>query len=120
MQPKSIHDAAPGFRVLNEDVASAVVRRHSGPSLLSLAGEWDAIRRRPDRTINVDLYRRRIVARRRVAREKAALTSACVGALTMAAIYLALFFASAHFRALNDIEPAAPAFAIPNAADIRF
>ena len=32
MQPKSIHGAAPGFRVLDQNAASAVVRRHMRPT----------------------------------------------------------------------------------------
>jgi hypothetical protein len=99
---------------LNEDAASAFVRRHAGSSVTKLAGEWDAIQRRPDRTIDIELYRQRIAAsRRQAARDWAALTSAGVGVLAMIAIYLAMFFASAHLRVPTDMQPAAP---IPNAA----
>jgi len=120
MQPKSLHGAAPGFRVLHGDAAAAAVRRHGQFQPASLAGERDAIRRRPDRTIDMDFYRRHIAARRRVAPERAALTSAGVGVLAMTAVYLALFFAAAHTRASNDIQPAAPAMAIPGPLDARF
>jgi hypothetical protein len=121
MQPKSLHGAAPGFRVLHEDAAAAAVRRHGQFPPVSLAGERDAIRRRPDRTIDMDFYRRHIAARRRVARERAALTSAGVGVLAMTAIYVTLF-AVAHTRATNHAQPAAPinATPIPSAADVRF
>ena len=121
MQPRPLHGAAPGFRVLHDDAAAGAVRRHGQFPLASLAGESDAIHRRPDRTIDVDLYRRHIAARRRVARERAALTSAGVGVLAMTAIYLALF-AVAHTRATNHAPLAAPinATPIPGAADVRF
>jgi hypothetical protein len=106
---------------LNEDAASAVVRRHAPFSLASLVGEWDTIRRRPDRTIELDLYRRHVAARR-VAREKVALTSACVGVLAMTAIYLALFFAADSLRPSNHTRPMPPinATPIPSAADAKF
>lgn len=126
MQPKSIHDksthgAAPGFRVLDQDAATAVVRRHAPLPFASLAGEWDEIVRQADHTIDIDLYRRRIAARRRQdARESAALTSACVGMLAMTAIYLTLFFVAAHTRASNDIQPPASVVAIPAAPDVMF
>jgi hypothetical protein len=122
MQPKPLHGAAPGFRVLHDDAAAAAVRRHAQLPLAGLAGESDAIHRRPDRTIDMDLYRRHIAARRRVARERAALTSAGVGVLAMTAIYLALFFAAAHTRATNHAQPTAPlnATPIPGAADVKF
>jgi hypothetical protein len=121
MQPKPLHGAAPGFRVLNENAAAATVRRHAGFPFASLAGEWDAIHRRPDRTIDMDLYRRNIAVRRRqAARERVALTSAWVGLLAMTAIYLALFFAAAHTRGTNDTHVGAPTMAIPNAPDVLF
>jgi hypothetical protein len=131
MQPRSIqgqsihgkytHGAAPGFRVLDQDAATAVVRRHPPLPFASLAGGWDEIVRRADRTIDVDLYRRRIAARsRRAARESAALTSACVGALAMAAIYLTLFFAAAYTRGSNDLHPPMPVVAVPTAPDVIF
>jgi hypothetical protein len=125
MQPKSIHDqsdhgAVPGFRVLDQDTATAVVRRHPPLPFASLAGEWDEVVRRADSTIDVDLYRRRIAARRRDARERAALTSACVGVLAMTAVYLTLFFVAAHMRASNDIHAQVPVFAIPDAPDLLF
>ena len=119
MQPKPLHGAAPGFRVLHENAAAAAVRGHG--QFVSRAGERDAIRRRPDRTIDMDLYRRRIAAGRRQVRERAALTSAGVGVLAMTAIYVALF-AVAHTRATNHAQPAAAinATPIPGAADVRF
>ena len=126
MQPKSIHNqsshgAAPGFRVLDQDAATAVVRRHPPLPFASLAGEWGEIVRRADRTIDVDVYRRRIAARRRRdAREQAALTSACVGVLAMTAVYLTLFFVAAHTRASNDTPAPVPMVAIPNAPDVLF
>src|SRR5712671_5536563 len=120
MQPKPLHGAAPGFRVLNENAAAATVRRHAEFPFASLAGEWDTIRRRPDGTIDMDLYRRHIATRRRVARERAALTSACVRVLAMTAIYLALFFAAAHTRGTSDTHVGAPTVAIPNAPDVLF
>jgi hypothetical protein len=119
MQPKPLHRAAAGSRLLNANAAAATVWRHAGIPIASLAGESDPIRR-PDRTIHVDLYRRRIAAGRRQPRESAAL--ACVGVLVMSAIYLALFFAAARARTSNHTQPAAPisALPIPNAADVRF
>jgi len=126
MQPKSIHDqsahsAAPGFRVLDQDAATAVVRRHPPLPFASLAGEWNEIVRHADHTIDIDVYRRRIAARRRRdAREQAALTSACVGVLAMTAVYVTLFFVAAHTRASNDIHSAVPMVAIPNAPDVLF
>ena len=126
MQPKSIQDhssnsAAPGFRVLDQDVATAVVRRYPPLPFASLAGEWNEIVRRADHTIDVDVYRRCIaVRRRRDAREQAALTSACVGVLAMTAVYLTLFFVAAHTRATNDTHAAAPMVVIPNAPDVLF
>ena len=125
MQPRSIHGkstrGAVGFRVLDQDAATAAVRRHTPLPFANLAGERDEILRRSDRTIDIDLYRQRIAARRRLdARESAALTSACVGVLAMTAIYLTLFFAAAHTRASNDIQPMAPAIAIPGALDAAF
>ena len=120
MQPKPLHGAAPGFRVLNENAAAATVRRHAGFPFASLAGEWDAIRRRSDRTIDVDLYRRRIAASRCEARGSAALTSAWAGVLAMIAIYLALFFAAEQTRTSNRSHAAVPMVAMPNAPDILF
>jgi hypothetical protein len=126
MQPKSIHDqfthgAAPGFHVLDQDAATAVVRRHPPLPFTSIAGELNEIVRRADHTVDIDVYRRRIAARRRRdAREQAALTSACVGMLAMTAVYLTLFFVAAHTRATNDTHAAAPAVAIPNAPDVIF
>ena len=119
MQPRPLHGAAPGFRVLNANAAAATVQRHAGFPLASLAGETDPIRR-PDRTIDMDLYRRRIAAGRRQTRESAALTSACVGVLVMSAIYLTLFFAAARART-NHSQPTAPisALPIPNASYLR-
>jgi hypothetical protein len=121
MQPKPLHGAAPGFRVLNANAAAATARRHAGFPFARLAGEWDTIRRRPDGSIDMELYRRYIAAGRRVARERAALTSACVVVLAMTAIYLALFFAAAQTRASNHTHPATPISApqIPNAAYLR-
>ena len=121
LQEKSTHGAAPGFRVLDQDAAAAVVRSHPPLPVASLAGEWDEIVRRADHTIDMDVYRRRVAARRRRdAREQAALTSACVGVLAMTAIYLTLFFVAAHTRASNDIHSSAPVLAIPNAPDVIF
>ena len=124
MQPKSIHGAAPGFRVLDQNAASAVVRRQTRgrrPSLANLADERDTIRRRADRSIDFDFYRRRATAPRARAPHDAAMwISAGAGMLTMAAIYLPLFLAAAHMRASNDIQPAAPAMAIPGPLDARF
>lgn len=120
MQPQSVHGAAPGFRVLNDNAASAAVRRHTRFPFASLVSEWDAIHRCPDRTVDMDLYRRHIAARRRVARESGALTSACVGVVAMIAIYIALFFAAAHSRASNDTHAAVPMVAIPTAPDVLF
>jgi hypothetical protein len=127
MQPKSLHGAAahgsaPGFRVLNEDAASAVIQRHALPSSsANVTDDRDAIRRRPDRTIDFDFYRRRAAApRARAPRDAAVWLSAGAGVLTMAAIYLALFLAAAHMRASNDIQPVAPAMAIPGPLDARF
>jgi hypothetical protein len=120
MQPKPAHGAAPGFRVLNENAASAVVQRHARVSLASFAGECDAIRRRSDRTIDVDLYRRRIAASRREVRGSAALTSAWAGVLAMIGIYLALFFAAEQTRTSNRSHAAVPMVAMPNAPDILF
>jgi hypothetical protein len=125
MQPRSIQEkptagAAAGFRVLDQDAATAVVRRHPPLPFASLAGEWDEVVRRADHTIDIDAYRRRIAARRRNAREQGALTSAFVGVLAMSAIYLALFFAAAHTRASNDIPPAAPVMAMPDLPDLLF
>ena len=66
MQPKSIHGAAPGFRVLDQNAASAMVRRQMRPtsaaSLTNLAGEQDTNHRRADRSIDFDFYRRRATA----------------------------------------------------------
>ncbi len=126
MQPKSIHDqpnqsAAPGFRVLDQDAATAVVRSHPPLPFVSLAGEWNEIVRRADHTVDVDVYRRRIAARqRRDAREQAALTSACVGVLAMTAVYVTLFFVAAQKRASNDIHPPAAVMEIPGAPDLLF
>ena len=97
-----------------QNAAAAVVRRHARIAVVaSLADESDPILAVPIGTIDFDLYRRRIAAGRRRARESAALTSACVGVLAMSAIYLALFFAAAHMRASNHIQPAAPISALP-------
>ena len=128
MQPKSIHaksihGSAQGFRVLDQDAATAVVRRHARPSsLANVADDWDTIRRRADRSIDFDFYRWRATApRARAAPPDAAMwISAGAGMLTMAAIYLALFLAAAHVRASNDIQPGAPAMAIPGPLDARF
>ena len=120
MQPKPLHGAAPGFRVLNENAAAATVRRHAGFPFASLAGERDTIHRRPDGSIDMDLYRRYIAAGRRVVRERAALISACVGVLAMTAIYLALFFAAEQTRTSNRSHAAVPMVAMPNAPDILF
>jgi len=128
MQPKSIHaksihGSAQGFRVLDQDAATAVVRRHARPSsLANVADDWDTIRRRADRSIDFDFYRWRATApRARAAPPDAAMwISAGAGMLTMAAIYLLLFLAAAHMRASNDIQPAAPAMAIPGPLDARF
>ena len=127
MQPKSIHaksihGSAQGFRVLDQDAATAVVRRHARPSsLANVADDWDTIRRRADRSIDFDFYRRRATApRARAPRDAAMWISAGAGMLTMAAIYLLLFLAAAHMRASNDIQPAAPAMAIPGPLDARF
>jgi len=126
MQPKSIqdhstHSAALGFRVLDQDAATAVVRQHPPLPFASLAGEWNEIVRRADHTIDIDVYRRRIAARRRRdAREQAALTSACVGVLAMTALYVTLFFVAAHKRASNDIPPEVPMVAMPIMPDLLF
>jgi hypothetical protein len=70
MQPKSIHaksihGAAQDFRVLDQDAATAVVRRHARPSsLANVADDWDTIRHRADRSIDFDFYRRRATAPR--------------------------------------------------------
>jgi hypothetical protein len=126
MQPKSIHGAAPGFRVLDQNVTSAVVGRQMRPtqmrpSLTNLTDEQDMIHRRADRSIDFDFYRRRATAPRARAPHDAAMwISASAGMLTMAAIYLALFLAAAHMRAANDIQPAGPVVAIPNAPDVIF
>jgi hypothetical protein len=130
MQPrslhaKSIHGAAPGFRVLDQDAATAVVRRQmrpaqARPSLASLPNEWDSIQRRADRSIDFDFYRRRATApRARAPRNAAVWLSAGAGVLTMATIYLVLLFAAAYMRAPNFHVPA-PAVAIPNAPDVIF
>jgi len=126
MQPKSIHGAAAGFRVLDQHAASAVVRRQMRPtqvppSLTNLTDESDAIRRRADQSIDFDFYRRRANApRARAPREAVMWISAVAGALTMAAFYLALFLAAAQVRASNDIPPMAPAMLIPGALDAAF
>jgi hypothetical protein len=121
MQLKSIHGAAPGFRVMDQDAATAVVRRRGWPPLANLPDEWESIRHRADPTIDFDFYRRRATApRARAARDAALWPSACAGVLTMAAIYLALFLVAAHMRASNDVQPAGPIVAIPNAPDVIF
>jgi hypothetical protein len=126
MQPKSIHGAAPNFRVLDQNAASAVVGRQmrptqARPSLTNLTDEQDTIHRRADQSIDLDFYRRRATAPRvRAPRDAAMWPSACAGVLTMAAIYLALFLAAAHMRAANDIQPMAPAMAIPGPLDATF
>jgi hypothetical protein len=74
----------------------------------------------PDRTIDMDLYRRRIAASRCEARGSAALTSAWAGVLAMIAIYLALFFAAEQTRTSNRSHAAVPMVAMPNAPDILF
>jgi hypothetical protein len=121
MQPKSIHGAAPGFRVLDQDAATAVVRRHARPSLAKVTDDWDTILRRADGSIDFDFYRRRATApRARAPGDAAVWLSAGAGVLTIAAIYLALFLAAAHMRAANDIQPMAPAMAIPGPLDATF
>ena len=128
MQPKSIHaksihGSAQGFRVLDQDAATAVVRRHARPSsLANVADDWDTIRRRADRSIDFDFYRWRATApRARAAPPDAAMwISAGAVVLAIAAIYLLLFLAAAHMRASNDIQPAAPAMAIPSLLSARF
>jgi hypothetical protein len=127
MQPKSIHGAAAGFRVLDQHAASAVVRRQMRPtqvppSLTNGADEQGAIRRRADQSIDFDFYRRRATAlRARAQREAAMWISAVAGALIMAAFYLALFWAAAHVRASNDVPPMAPAMMmIPGPLDAAF
>jgi hypothetical protein len=126
MQPKSIHGAAPGFRVLDRDTATAVVRRQVRPSqvrpsLANLADDWDTIRRRTDGSIDFDFYRQRAAApRARAPNDAAVWFSAGGGVLTIAAIYLALFLAAAHMRAANDIQPAGPIVVIPNIPDFMF
>ena len=111
-QPNPVHRAAPRFRVLNENAASAVVQRHAQVSFASIAGERDAIRRRSDRTVDVDLYRQRIATCRREAHGSAALTSAWAGVLAMIAIYLALFFAAELTRTSNRSHAAVSMVAI--------
>ena len=128
MQPKSIHaksihGSAQGFRVLDQDAATAVVRRHARPSsLANVADDWDTIRRRADRSIDFDFYRWRATAPRAPAAPPDAAMWISAGAvvLAIAAIYLLLFLAAAHMRASNDIQPAAPAMAIPGPLDARF
>jgi len=131
MQPrslhaKSIHGAAPGFRVLDQDAATAVVRgqmrpAQARPSLTRLPDEWDWIQRRADRSIDFDFYLKRANAPRAQAPRTAAVwLSAVAGVLTMAVIYLALLFvAAATMRAPNFHVPAY-AVAIPNAPDVIF
>lgn len=121
MQPKSIHGAAPGFRVLDQDTATAVVRRHARPSLAKVTDDWDTILRRPDGSIDFDFYRRRATTpRARAPSDDAVWFSAGAGVLTIAAIYLALFLAAAHMRAANDIQPEGPIVMIPNIPDVLF
>ena len=126
MQPKSIHGAAPGFRVLDQNAASVVVGRQMRPtqvrpSLTNLTDEQDTIHRRADRSIDFDFYRRRAAApRARAPRETAMWISAVAGALMMAAFYVVLFLAAAHVRASNDIPPMAPATVIPGVLDAAF
>ena len=128
MQPKSIHaksihGAAQDFRVLDQDAATDVVRRHARTSsLANVADDWDTIRRRADRSIDFDFYRWRATAprARAVPPDAAMWISAGAVVLAIAAIYLLLFLAAAHMRASNDIQPAAPAMAIPGPLDARF
>jgi hypothetical protein len=126
MQPKSIHGAAAGFRVLDQDAASAVVRRQTRPTTVppsstNITDERNAIRRRADQSIDFDFYRRRATApRARAPRETAMWISAVAGALMMAAFYVVLFLAAAHVRASNDIPPMAPAIVIPGVLDAAF
>ena len=123
MQPKSIHGVAAGFRVLDQNAASAMVGRQMRPTqvrplLTNLADEQDTIRRGADQSIDFDFYRRRAIAPRvRAPREVAMWISAVAGALMMAAFYVVLFLAAAHVRASNDIPPMAPAIMIPGALD---
>ena len=121
MQPKAIHDTAQGFRVLDQDAAAAVVRRHTHPSLAKVTDDWEPILRRTDGSIDFDVYRRRVTApRARAPSDAAVWLSAGGGVLAIAAIYLALFLAAAHTRAENDIQPTGPIVAIPNAPDVIF
>jgi hypothetical protein len=125
MQPKSIHGAPAGFRVLDQHAASAVVRRQMRPtqvlpSLTNVTDEQGTIRRRADQSI--DFYCRHAGGpRTRAPREAAMWISAVTGALIMAAFYLALFLAAAHVRASNDVPPMAPAMMmIPGPLDAAF
>lgn len=126
MQPKSIHGAAAGFRVLDQDAASAVVQRQMRPtpvppSSTNVTDKQNAIRRRADQSIDFDFYRHRATApRARAPRETAMWISAVAGALMMAAFYVVLFLAAAHVRASNDIPPMAPATVIPGVLDAAF
>ena len=124
MQPKSIDGAAAGFRVLDQNAASAVVRRHITqvrPSLTNRTDEWDTIRRRADQSIDFDFYRRRATApRARAPREAVMWILAVAGALTMAAFYVALFLAAAQVRASTDIPPMTPAMILPGILDAVF
>ena len=123
MQPKSIDGTAAGFRVLDQNAASAVVQRQVRPtpvtpSLTNVTDEQNAIRRGADQSIDFDFYRRRATAPRvRAPREAAMWISAVAGALMMTAFYVVLFLAAAHVRASNDIPPMAPAIMIPGALD---
>jgi hypothetical protein len=126
MQPKSIHGADAGFRVLDQDAASDVVQRQMRPtpvprSSTSVTDEQNVIRRRADQSIDFDFYRRRAAApRARAPRETAMWISAVAGALMMAAFYVVLFLAAAQVRAANDVPPMAPAIMIPGVLDAVF
>ena len=69
MQPKSIDGTAAGFRVLDQNAASAVVQRQmrptpAPPSSTNVIDKQNAIRRRVDQSIDFDFYRRRATAPR--------------------------------------------------------
>ena len=125
MQPKSLHAAMPraGFRVLNEDAASAVVRRHARLSVDEPHRRMgrDPPPSRPHRSMSISIAGAspRPAAWRRAT---AALTSACVGVLAMTAIYLVLFFAAAS-HAHVELKLSAPVHrrgADPERADVIF
>jgi len=123
MQPKSIHGADAGFRVLDQDAASDVVQRQMRPtpvprSSTSVTDEQNVIRRRADQSIDFDFYRRRAAApRARAPRETAMWISAVAGALMMAAFYVVLWV----FTGLDPIATfrAALASSVPTASGIR-